>query len=76
MSFQTRKTFVYLWNINYDIFYEIREFSNPAYNNATDMFKAQKGSKHIGKIVHVTSVVQPSFYEAMRILFCANRKQK
>ncbi len=28
-------------------------------SNATDTFKAQKGSKDIGKIVHVTSVVQP-----------------
>ncbi len=31
-------------------------------------FKVQKGTKNIDKIVHVTSVVQPSFYEAMRIL--------
>ncbi len=28
-------------------------------NNATTIFKAQKGSKDIIKIVHVTSVVQP-----------------
>ncbi len=28
-------------------------------SNVTDMFKAQKGSKDIVKIVHVTSVVQP-----------------
>ncbi len=28
-------------------------------NNATTMFKAQKGSKDIIKIVHVTFVVQP-----------------
>ncbi len=27
-------------------------------SNATTMFKAQKGSKDIAKIVHVTSVVQ------------------
>ncbi len=27
-------------------------------SNTTDTFKAQKGSKDIGKIVHVTSVVQ------------------
>ncbi len=33
------------------------------------MFKAQKESKDIIKIVHVTSVVQPYLYEAMRILF-------
>ncbi len=32
------------------------------------MFKAQKGTKNINKIVHVTSVVQSLFYEATRIL--------
>ncbi len=32
------------------------------------MFKAQKGSNDIVKIVYVTSVVQPLFYEATRIL--------
>ncbi len=37
--------------------------------NTTDTFKAQKGSKDIIKIVHVTSVVQPLFYKATRILF-------
>ncbi len=26
--------------------------------NATDTFKAQKGSKDIGKMIHVTSMVQ------------------
>ncbi len=30
-------------------------------SNATEMFKAQKGSKDIIKIVHVTSVVEPYF---------------
>ncbi len=42
------------------------------------MFKAQKGSKNIIKIVHVTSVVQPKCYEATRILFvrqvCAGQR--
>ncbi len=39
------------------------------------MFKVQKGSKDIVKIVHVTSVVQPYFYEAMRIPFvCKENK--
>ncbi len=33
------------------------------------MFKAQKDSKDITKIVHVTSVVQPYFYKATRIFF-------
>ncbi len=37
--------------------------------------KAQKGSKDIVKIVHVTSVVQPSFYEATRILFVSKEKK-
>ncbi len=36
-------------------------------SNATDKIKAQKGSKDIVKIVHVTSVVKPQFYEATRI---------
>ncbi len=31
--------------------------------------KTPKHSKDIGKTVHVTSVVQPSFYEATRIIF-------
>ncbi len=38
-------------------------------SNTTEMFKAQKGSNDIIKIVNVTSVVQPQFYEATRILF-------
>ncbi len=37
-------------------------------NNTTNTLKAQKGSKYIVKIVHVTSVVQPLFYEARKIL--------
>ncbi len=32
------------------------------------MLKTQKGSKEIVKIVHVTSVLQPQFYKATRIL--------
>ncbi len=39
---------------------EIRELYDPAEDsNATEKFKAQKGSKDIIKIVHVKSVVQP-----------------
>ncbi len=45
-------------------------------SNATEMFKAQKDSKDIIKIVRVTSVVEPYFtlmklyfHEAARILF-------
>ncbi len=40
-------------------------------SNATTTFKAQKGSKDIIKIVHVTSVVQPYSYEAMWIFLHA-----
>ncbi len=44
MSFQTRKTFVHLWNTNDDIFDEIWELSDPPIDSkATDTFKAQKG---------------------------------
>ncbi len=42
---------------------------------ATDIFKDQKGSKDIVKIVHVTSVVQPYCYEATRILFVCNENK-
>ncbi len=58
MSFQTCKTFVHLQNTNDDIFDEIQELSDPIDSKPTTTFKAPKGSKHIVKIVHVTSVVQ------------------
>ncbi len=46
-------------------------------SKATDTFKAQKGSKGIIKIVHVTSVDHPQWYEATRILFvCKENKTK
>ncbi len=49
---------------------EIQDLSKPCIDsNANDMFKAQKGTKHIVKIVHVTSVVQPLFYNDTRIFF-------
>ncbi len=38
------------------------------------MIKAQKRSKDIVKIIHVTSVVQQQFYEATRILFVKENK--
>ncbi len=53
---QTRNNFVHLWNTNEDILDEIRPFLD---SNATDRFKAQKGSKDIIKIVNLTSVVLP-----------------
>ncbi len=49
---------------------EIQDLSKPCVDSkANDKFKAQKGTKHIVKIVHVTSVVQPLFYNATRIFF-------
>ncbi len=44
-------------------------------SNATTTFKTQKVGKDIVKIVHVTSVVQHSFYEATIMLFlCKENK--
>ncbi len=37
--------------------------------------QAQKRSKDIGKIVHVTLVVQQSFYEATKILFVRKEEE-
>ncbi len=71
MSFQTHKTFVHRRNFD-----EFRELSDPPiYSKDPYTIKAQKRSKEIVKIIHVTSGVQPSFYKATRIL-CAQRKQK
>ncbi len=61
MSFQTRKTFVHLWNTNSYIYDEIRDLSDPPYSSATETFKTQKGSKDIIKKVHVTSVIKHQF---------------
>ncbi len=50
------------------------ESSLTLHRQGTTTIKAQKGSKGIIEIVHVTSVVQPSFYEATRMSllpFCA-----
>ncbi len=59
MSFQTRKTFFHLRNKKYDVFDEIWELSEPCIDsNTIDIFKAQKGSKDINKIVHVISAFQ------------------
>ncbi len=41
-------------------------------SNVTSMFKPQKGSKDIVKIVHVTTVVLQSYENT----FCAQKKQK
>jgi len=59
MSFQTLKTFVHLQNTNEDLFDEICDLSDPSIDsNAITTFKAEKVSKDIVKIVHVTTVVQ------------------
>ncbi len=39
-------------------------------------FKAEKASKDISKIVHMTSMVQPYFYKATRILFVFKENKK
>ncbi len=70
MSFQTRKTFVHLRNINEDILAEFGELSNPPTDRIViTTINVQKRSKEISKIILVSSGVQPSFYTATRILF-------
>ncbi len=39
-------------------------------SNTTTMFKAQDSSKHIVKIVHVKSVVQPYFMKLQEYFLC------
>ncbi len=60
MSFQTCETIVHLHNTNEDIFDEIQELSDPPIGSKDiTTINAQKSSKDIGKIIHVTSGVQP-----------------
>ncbi len=54
MSLQTRKTFIHFWNTNEDIFDQIWTFWPCRDSNVTTVFKAQKDSMDIIKIVHVT----------------------
>ncbi len=69
--FQRLKPNVLLSNTNLDIFDEIER---PCIDsNATTTFKPQKGSKDIVKTVHLTSVVQPYSYEALRIFLCRKK---
>ncbi len=59
-------------NKNEDVFDEIRELSDPPIDsNATDTFKAQKDSKEIVKIVHVTSVVH--LLKLQQYFLCAKK---
>ncbi len=60
MSFQTRKTSVYLLNTNVDIFDASRELSDPAKDSKCPYtINVQKHCKEIGKIIYMTSWVQP-----------------
>ncbi len=57
---------------------DVFELSDPPIDTDSkdpNTIKAQKRSKDIVKLIHVTSVVQSSFYESMRI-FCVQRKLK
>ncbi len=57
--FETHKAFVSSSEHKLQYFWWNRELFDPLDGNVNDTFKAQKGSKGIVKIVHVTSVVQP-----------------
>ncbi len=46
----------------------------PIDSNVTTTFKAQKGSKDIIKIVHVTSVVQLYFMKLWEYFLCAKNQ--
>ncbi len=55
-------------------FHEFREVSDPPIDSKDpNMIKAQKCSKDIGKIVHVTSVV---FFTKLREYFLCTKKTK
>ncbi len=59
MLFQTQKTFHSSSKHKLRYFWlNPRAFWPSIDSNATDMFKAQKGSKDIVKIVHVTKIVK------------------
>ncbi len=75
MSFQTRKSFVCLWNTFYNILDENRESCDcPIDYQVTLNVKAQKSMKSIAGIVHLPSVVQSVFSEVTRILFVRKKK--
>ncbi len=58
MFFPTPKTFVHLQNTLRYFWWNPSAFHPCIDSNTTDTFKAQKGSKDIDIIVHVTSLVQ------------------
>ncbi len=76
MSFQTHKSFVRLQNTIKDILEENQEACDcPIDCHLSNTVKAQKSMKDIEKIVHLPSVVQSEFHEAMRMLFvCKENK--
>ncbi len=70
MSFQTRKSFVRLWNTISDILDENRESCDcPIDCQVNNTVKVQKSMKDIVKIVHLPSMVQSEHYEVTKILF-------
>ncbi len=83
---ETRKTIIFRTQINF--FEEIRELSDPSINsNVTDMFKTQKDSKDIIKIVHVLSgqsatlhvmllTQEPPFWHNMAALSLVYKQRK
>ncbi len=73
---QTRQTFVHLQNTIFFFWWNPRSFCPCIDRNGTTMFKAQKCSKDIDKIIHVTSVVQTEFDKAMRILFVQTKQKQ
>ncbi len=76
MSFQTRKSFVRLRNIIYDMLDENREACDcPIYCIVNCTVKIHKSMKSIIIIVHLPSVVQSEFNDATRTLFlCRENK--
>ncbi len=71
--FQRLKPNVLLSNTNLDIFDEIESFLTLHRQQCNYHIQAQKGSKDIVKTVHLTSVVQPYSYEALRIFLCRKK---
>ncbi len=60
MSFQTRKSFLCLWNTIEDILNENWEACDcPIDCQVNYIVKVQKSMKHIFRILHLPSVVQP-----------------
>ncbi len=76
MSFQTHKTFIHLRNIKILLMKSESFLTLHRLKMQLKCSQTQKRSKDIGKAAHVTSVVQPQFYEVPRILFVRKAKKK